>query len=140
MSSKSTPESKRKAVLDAARAELGKTDPTPYEVSVLGYKSGKVSWCGIFALAMLRKVGLTNWLWELGRGFLYRLPQTKDPKPGDLFYMNALQHHGIVEDILPDGRVVTLNGNSDGGAVARVVREPSTIAAYYSIEPLVRSV
>jgi hypothetical protein len=128
---------KREDFLNRVRAELGKKDPTPYEVDALGYKpTSKLSWCGIFALSMLRQVGLTNWKWEIGKGFLYRLPVTKNPLPGDLFYQHNQNHHGIVEEVRPDGMVVTLNGNSTGGAVARVVRQPSTIAAYYSIAPL----
>lgn len=131
----------RTALLDAARSQLGKTDPTPYLLDALGYvPTDRLSWCGIFALAMLHSVGLAKGLtWELGKGFLYRLPRTENPLPGDLFYMNANQHHGIVESFEPDG-VVTLNGNSVGGAVARVVRDPTTIAAYYSIQPLIDEV
>lgn len=129
----------RQRVLAAARAELGKDDPNPYAVEALGYRPTEdYEWCGLFALAILHWAGLAkDWLWELEKGFLYRLPTTTTPQPGDLFYIDAENHHGIVEEVQPDGRIVTLNGNSTDGKVARVVRDPSEIRAFYSITPLI---
>jgi hypothetical protein len=129
----------RTRFLDAVRGELGVSDPSVYYDSALGYQPTQdLSWCGIFVLAMLHRVGLALGIrWEVGKGFLFRLPTTEQPKPGDLFYQHDKNHHGVVESVKPDGSIVTLNGNSAGGQVARVVRRPETIAAYYSIAPLI---
>ncbi|MEJ2325413.1 MAG: hypothetical protein P8Y27_04955 [Chromatiaceae bacterium] len=132
---------KREELLEAIRGELGKTDPAPYYANALqGTASADTDWCGIFSLSMLKRVGIApaDWWWIIRKGFLFRLPPTKHPLPGDQFYMDENNHHGTVEAIRPDGMVVTLDGNSWGGAVARNVRDPSTIAGYYSIEPLLQ--
>lgn len=132
----------RTRFLEAVRGELGVTDPSVYYDSALGYQpTTPVSWCGLFVLAMLHRVGLAQGImWQLGKGFLFRLPTTKSPVPGDLIYLHEDQHHGIFECKNPDGTISTLNGNSTGGAVARVNRDPKTIAAYYSITPLIEEV
>lgn len=134
----------RELVLKKARAELGSTDPTPYYATALGYQpEGDEEWCGVFALAMLKAAGLApEWMWEVPEGFLYRLPRAKTVQPADMFYSEKRNHHGIVEQLNRDasGRietVQTLDGNSVGGAVARNVRSPEEISAYYSIAPLI---
>lgn len=136
-------DARREEFLEAARAELGRTDPGPYyRWAVLTAVSEYQQWCGVFVLAMLKKVELApaDWWWSFGNnnkwGFLYRLPRTDHPKPGDLYYIDApLQHHGIVEEVF-ETAIATIDGNSSGGAVARNRRTYREVSAFYSIEPL----
>ena len=70
---------------------------------------------------------------------------TKNPQPGDLvFYdfpddVHRIQHVGIVEKVLADGRIQTIEGNtstgatgsqSNGGTVARRTRETRYVVGY----------
>jgi hypothetical protein len=95
------------------------------------------AWCGQFALYVLRAAGLTDWAWEVGRGFAWRLPRTANPEPGDIAYIDQpYQHHAIV--VRADTREIwTIDGNSDGGKVASKSRPRSDFSAFYSIAPLV---
>jgi hypothetical protein len=138
-----TPDAKREAFLEAARAELGNDDPTRYfHWAVLSTVTGHLDWCGVFALAMLKQVELApaDWWWSFGKdgkwGFLYRLERTEDPRPGDLYYMDQpKQHHGIVEEVF-ENAIATIDGNSTGGAVCRNRRTLAEVSAFYSIEEL----
>jgi hypothetical protein len=98
----------------------------------------KKSWCGIFALWCLRCAGACpeSIVWDLsGDGFLFRLPRTTDPKPGDIGYIAApFQHHFVVERIDEQG-VHSIDGNTP--IVARKVRPREHITAFYSIEPFI---
>ncbi|MCP1289807.1 CHAP domain-containing protein [Chromobacterium sp. S0633] len=64
------------------------------------------------------------------------------PAPGDVFVMDfgkGQGHTGFVEAVLPDGRIQTVEGNTnadgsrEGYAVARRVRDPKTIRGYLRI-------
>lgn len=138
-----TPEAKREQFLEAARAELGNDDPERYfHWAVLKKVTGHLDWCGIFILAILKQQELApaDWWWAFGEnkqyGFLFRLPRTTTPRPGDLYYIDApKRHHGIVEEVFEDA-IATIDGNSWGGAVARNRRTLVEVSAFYSIEPL----
>lgn len=104
-------------------------------------------YCGIFALAMLHAEGLGVTVnWEIGGkhpGFASRLPQTKEPEPGDVFVdtkPNAkgvrVYHHGLIEErYQKDGKwwLRTIEGNTPG--VVRRDRPEPVGLVYYSIEP-----
>lgn len=128
----------REDVVRIARAELGKSDPLPYWHEVL--TSGPPyppQWCGAFALYCLRRAGLTDWHWEIGKGFLSRLKRTSDPQPGDIGYQDQpFQHHFVVVEV--DTHTLTsIDGNQGTPGVQerhRAVASPKL--AFYSIESL----
>lgn len=95
-------------------------------------------WCGGFALHCLHEsgIGTDDLKWEIGKGFLYRLPRVNIPKPGDLVYFHRKQHHAIFERF-ERNMVCTIDGNQSGGLVARRKRPKSWVAGYYSIENLI---
>jgi hypothetical protein len=92
----------RAYVVELARGELGKSDPAVYWREVLGPKwvgPYPKHWCGAFCLWALRQAGLTDWEWEVGKGFLWRLQRTKTPEPGDIGYVDQpFQHHFLVTE------------------------------------------
>lgn len=127
----------RDAVVAAATSQAGRTDPEPYWRDVLGNAAPPYppSWCGAFALWCLRRGAACDWSWQIGRGFLWRLPTTTDPQPGDIGYVDRFQHHAVV--IAADGSTIrSCDGNAMGGTVAERVRPRSDYAAFYSIVPL----
>jgi len=139
------PADKRAAVVAAAVRELGKGDQTPYVTDALGYPTTAIySWCGMFALWALHQAGLAKaWHWELGTGFLYRLPRVPPntlPQPGDIAYFHEpFRHHAIVESVDPIAMTVTIiNGNGTDGKVTRSTVPVSQPTAFYSIDPLVQ--
>ena len=134
---------KREKVLQVALNELGTQDWRKYMKGVtIQQNATDFHWCGVFALWVLHQAGLArNVKWDLstGKGFLYRLPMTKNPKPGDLAYFHNLQHHAIVERV--DGNFLyTIDGNSGNPSKVRQNRRPiSSAAAFYSIEPFLNA-
>lgn len=131
-------DNKRAQVVELARAELGKRDLARYFASAAPAFLGSnpaPEWCGIFGLYVLRTVGLTDWQWRIGLGFLYRLPVTTSPKPGDMAYFDKNQHHAIVAGVRGD-EVDLINGNGMGGVVTASTAPLSKAKAYYSIQPL----
>jgi len=137
--------SPRARVAAAARSQLGKADTTKYWASALPGQNPNtgLSWCGVFALWALHSAGLaTNWLWQLGKGFLMTtktsLPTTTSPQMGDIAYFTANQHQAVVLSVDPMNRTVELaNGNGTGGVVTRSVVPFSSVYAFFSIAPLV---
>lgn len=130
----------RSLVVDTALREVGTYDPSRYWMDAYGYvPDAKYAWCGVFALWVLRQVGLTDWKWKTGKGFIYengvaRLPITKSPLPGDIaYYDQPYQHYAIVERVIGD-RVSLVAGNTPNVSTSQVATSKAT--AYYSIEPL----
>jgi len=123
----------RQAFVDWCLAQKDNDDPSGYLVRVGLPADAHVSWCGIMLLAGLNELGLCDWEWEIGKGYLYRLRSTKFPKPGDTAYYKRNQHHACW---VGDGRVV--NGNGTGGRVTvtevNPLRPPD---AFFSLAPLV---
>ncbi len=132
--------SPRKRVVSAAAGELGKGSAAPYWQDVLGSAIGAPpEWCGAFTLWALHRAGLAkDWKWEIGKGYLYRLPTTTNPEPGDVAYFDRFQHQAIVESVTPTD-VVLLNGNGAGGKVTRTNVPRSNVRAFYSIAPLLKA-
>ena len=135
------PGNKRAAVVKAAMGEVGSNDIQKYwSAAAPGALIAKgTSWCGGFALWALKQVGLaTNIFWEFGKGFLYHLPITHSPQPGDIAYVaQPYQHHAVVESANTDGTVNLINGNGEGGKVSLSKTPMSHVTAFYSIEPLI---
>lgn len=140
------PVSRRARVVEAATDALGITDARPFWRAVLppGTPESQYpkDWCGAFALWCLHRAGLgLDLQWEFGPpnyGFLWRLPTTQDPLPGDIAYFDNNQHHALVTDIgLIGDRVGLINGNGTGAAVTASSTERTHAAAYYSIQPLI---
>ncbi len=118
------------------------------------------AWCGGFALWCLREAGLAagvSWIDQVG--FLakncraVRLGKGEAPKPGDVAFFKAKQHHAVVEAVrpvfvtMPDGSDETpafdmtesefdsIDGNQP--AIELRTQRPFFAAyAFYSIEPL----
>jgi hypothetical protein len=129
----------RQKVVAAAMSQVGKSDASPYWRDTLGNESAPKEWCGAFALWALHRAKLAHdVMWAIGKGFLYRLPQTKEPKPGDIAYKDQPnQHHAVVEYVTPT-QVGVINGNGLGGKVTRsVIARNMPGVTFFSIEPLV---
>lgn len=98
-------------------------------------------WCGAFALWCLHQAGIGLELhWEFGPphyGFLWNLPITHEPKPGDIAYLDKpWQHHAIVVEVV-DGVVHTIDGNQGSLEPIKTHEAPlSHWTAFYSIESL----
>ncbi len=130
--------SKRRLVVDLATAEIGKSDAAKYWREAL--QSGPPyppHWCGAFALWALREAGLTDWYWQIGKGFLWRLPRTKNPLPGDIGYQDQpFQHHFVVAEV--GGLTLTsVDGNQGTPGVQERNRKLDLYKyTFFSIAPL----
>lgn len=125
----------RRRVVEIAAGNIGaKTAADFWDVCGAEPFSSKLAWCGIFALHCLHAADVAppEIKWEFGRGFLYHLPPTTTPQPGDIGYIHhPFQHHLIVESV--DGDTVTsIDGNTP--IVARKKRAKRDITTFYSIE------
>src|SRR5262245_28542826 len=131
----------RRKVVKKAIGEVGKNDAAKYWRNVLpGSSMFPNDWCGGFALWALHQAGLApQWNWEIGKGFLWRLPTTQNPKAGDIAYFDLNQHHAIVRRINADNTVTLINGNGVGRQVTETVRPMASVRAFYSIQPLIDS-
>jgi hypothetical protein len=121
---------KGSAVVAAAAGEVGQAEQPPgsndspriamYRQATAG-APGPGPWCAYFASWACRQAGLP--IGENGAGGgsvdgLYAWAQrvgraegpSYTPKPGDLIVWN--EHIGVVENVLPDGSVQTIEGNS----------------------------
>ena len=122
-----------------AQAEVGQAEQPPgsndskriaeYRTATDG--SGVGPWCNYFVSWLAKKSGAP--LGEAGQGFglvdaCYAWAQRtgranpvdsgQPPKPGDLIVWD--EHIGIVEQVLPDGRIQTIEGNSSDQVSRRV--------------------
>jgi hypothetical protein len=121
-----------------AAAELGQTEQPPgsndstriaeYRTATAG--SGIGPWCNYFVSWVAKQSGAP--LGEQGQGFGavaatwdwaqrtgHALPAGTTPQPGDLIVWDG-RHIGMVEAVLPDGRVQTIEGNSSNMVTRRV--------------------
>lgn len=134
------PDEIREKLLQVAHAELGTSDSRSYWLGALGsYPGTKFAWCGIFALWCLKRLELCDWKWVVGKGFLYRLPRTTDPKPGDVAYFDKpYQHHALVQQVEGD-QLYLIQGNY--GVPGRVAESVCSISAkkpvFFSVAQLV---
>jgi hypothetical protein len=121
-----------------AQAELGQTEQPPgsndspriaeYRTATAG--SGIGPWCNYFVSWVAKQAGAP--LGEQGQGFGAvaatwdwaqrtgrAIPPTQPPQPGDLIVWDGT-HIGMVESVLPDGRIQTIEGNSSNMVTRRV--------------------
>lgn len=131
-----------------AAAELGQAEQPPgsndspriatYRSATAGAVVGP--WCAYFVSWVARQAGAP--LGDHGEGFgsvdaLYAWAQRAGralpngpgvtPRPGDLIVWD--EHVGIVERVLPDGRIQTIEGNSSD-RVSRNVHSPTSAIGY----------
>jgi peptidoglycan hydrolase-like protein with peptidoglycan-binding domain len=98
--------------------------------------NGLVSWCGIFATWAVMTGGGTCGPWDAGPRCSSMTRITKDPKPGDVGYFTANQHHCIIASVNGD-QIETIDGNSyDGssggnGAITSKTRSRHDFAAFF---------
>jgi hypothetical protein len=140
----------RNRIVAQAASQIGSTDPSPYWLDAFGsVPSSKLAWCGVFALWVLRMVGLTARKWVAGKGFIFvddagnaaakpYLPIVKSPAMGDIAYFDKpYQHYALVEEV--DGDTVHLIA----GNTPNVGRQKTTIssgkAVFFSVAPLLPS-
>jgi hypothetical protein len=126
------------AALNVARAEVGVAEQPPgsndspriaqFRQATAG--SGVGPWCAYFVSWAAREAGTP--LGDQGQGFgrvddVYAWAQRAGkaqpasagpPQPGDLIVWD--EHIGIVESVLPDGRIQTVEGNSSDQVSRRV--------------------
>jgi len=121
-----------------AQRELGQTEQPPgsndspriaeYRTATAG--SGVGPWCNYFVSWVAKQAGAP--LGEQGQGFGAvaatwdwaqrtgrAVPATERPNPGDLIVWDGT-HIGMVESVLADGRVQTIEGNSSNMVTRRV--------------------
>ena len=123
-----------------AQGEVGQAEQPPgsnNSARIAQYRSatagapGPGPWCAYFVSWLARGAGVP--VGDQGQGFgsvdaLYAWAQKsgraipassgQDPKPGDLIVWD--EHIGIVESVLPDGRIQTIEGNSSDRVSRRV--------------------
>lgn len=75
-------------------------------------KPGLPSWCGIFALWALKTGGANVGDWGMGTG-IPGIRQVKDPKPGDIGYLEQNQHYCLIHSVDGD-TVYSVDGNTVG--------------------------
>ncbi|HVV87311.1 MAG TPA: CHAP domain-containing protein, partial [Kofleriaceae bacterium] len=76
--------------------------------------NGLPSWCGIFATYAVITGGGNAGTWTSGNRVSAMNKVTNDPKPGDVGYFDAHQHHCIIAAVDGD-RIETIDGNSFDG-------------------------
>jgi hypothetical protein len=126
------------AIVNLVRGEVGVAEQPPgsndapriaqYRQATVG--SGVGPWCAYFTSWAAREAGVP--LGENGQGFgrvddVYAWAQragkaipagSGQPQPGDLIVWD--EHIGVVESVLPDGRIQTIEGNSSDQVSRRV--------------------
>jgi len=126
------------AIVALIQKEVGQAEQPPgsndspriaqYRQATAG--SGVGPWCAYFVSWAARSVGAP--LGEQGQGFGAvaatwdwaqrtgrAMPTTQTPSPGDLVVWDG-RHIGMVEAVLPDGRIQTIEGNSSNMVTRRV--------------------
>jgi len=99
-------------------------------------------WCAYFVSWAARQAGapLGNmgqgfgsvdqlWSWAQSSGRAYQGTQ-QQPQPGDLIVFH--EHVGMVESVLPDGRIQTIEGNSSD-QVSRRIHAPGDAMGYVRV-------
>jgi soluble lytic murein transglycosylase-like protein len=141
-------------MLKFARREIGEVEQTEndspriavYRRATDGSAAGQ-PWCAYFVSWVARKSGhplgddeqgfgsvRELWDWALGEDRAVVARRGTVPEPGDLvvFGPNYGGHIGIVEKVLPNGDIQTIEGNYSD-KVTRVVRQPDIVAGFVSM-------
>ncbi len=97
-------------------------------------------WCGALCLFAIHRAELgldVFWRGGFAARVLRQLGKGEVPKPGDVAYFKKNQHHAIVEHVDALARTVdTIDGNQEPGIVRKLARPFSSVAGFYSLEPL----
>jgi len=133
----SAPTSAGQAIVNLVRGEVGQAEQPPgsndspriaqYRQATVG--SGVGAWCAYFTSWAAREAGVP--LGDAGQGFgrvddVYAWAQqagkaipagSGPPQPGDLIVWD--EHIGVVEAVLPDGSIQTIEGNSSDAVTRR---------------------
>jgi hypothetical protein len=132
------PTSAGQAIVQLVRGEVGQAEQPPgsndspriaeYRTATAG--SGVGPWCNYFVSWAAKQAGAP--LGEQGQGFGAvaatwdwaqrtgrAMGPTEKPNPGDLIVWDG-RHIGMVESVLPDGRIQTIEGNSSNMVTRRV--------------------
>jgi hypothetical protein len=137
-------------MVQIAKGEVGQAEQPPgsndspriaqYRSATAG-AGGPAPWCAYFVSWVARQAGaplgdqgqgfgavddLWGWAQRTGRA----IPAGQRPQPGDLAVFN--EHVGVVESVLPDGRIQTIEGNFSD-RVARNVRPASDPIGYVRV-------
>jgi hypothetical protein len=143
--------------LDMARSFIGLVEGPGNNQTIFGEYTGYnyQPWCGSFCKYILDKTGTggepspvytpsgVQGYRSVGRF----IPRNGNPEPGDLVFFDwaggqsagGTDHVGMVEAVLPDGRIQTIEGNtssgssgsqSDGGGVWRRIRTRGNIVGF----------
>ncbi len=97
-------------------------------------------WCGAYVLFGLHKAGLARdvrWIPGIGFASPEDLPivSGRNIQPGDLLYVERLQHHAMVVSYDPETGIITsVDGNQPGIAIRQ---RHATGVTVYSIQPFV---
>ena len=125
------------AIVAAVRPEVGQTEQPPgsndspriaqYRQATAG-APGPGPWCAYFVSWAARQAGVP--IGDSGQGFGRvddvmawgqragkALPAGAKPQPGDLIIWD--EHMGIVEEVTPDGKIRTIEGNSSDSVARR---------------------
>jgi hypothetical protein len=140
-------------VLSAAESQVGQSEQPPgsnespaiaeYRSATAGADAG-APWCAYFVSWAARQAGepigpggqglgsvSEIWSWAQSTGRAVSNGPGVVPRPGDLIVFGD-QHVGIVREVLPDGRIGTVEGNYDN-RVAANVRSGSEATGYVSM-------
>ncbi len=140
-------------VLGAAESQVGQSEQPPgsnespaiaeYRSATAGAEPG-APWCAYFVSWAARQAGepigpggqglgsvSEIWSWAQSTGRAISNGPGVVPRPGDLIVFGD-QHVGIVREVLPDGRIATVEGNYDN-RVAANVRSAGEATGYVSM-------
>jgi CHAP domain len=126
-------------IVAAAAGEVGQAEQPPgsndspriamYRQATAG-SPGPGPWCGYFVSWACKQAGVplmdggtgsgsvdAIYAWAQRTGRAQPASSSYTPKPGDLIVFN--EHIGLVENVLPDGRIQTIEGNSSDQVARR---------------------
>ena len=140
-------------VLAAAESQIGQSEQPPgsnespaiaeYRAATAGAEPG-APWCAYFVSWAARQAGepigpggaglgsvSEIWSWAQSTGRAVQNGPGVVPRPGDLIVFGD-QHVGIVREVLPDGRIATVEGNYENRVSANV-RSAGEATGYVSM-------
>jgi hypothetical protein len=135
----------------AAQGEIGQAEQPPgsndsariamYRTATAG--SGVGPWCAYFVSWAARQAGAPLgdqgqgfgsvdqlWSWAQRTGRAYTPGSGQQPQPGDIIVFH--EHVGLVESVLPNGQIQTIEGNSSN-MVARRVHAPGDAIGFVHV-------
>jgi hypothetical protein len=141
-------------VLKVARDQLGTGESPPGSNMTrygVWYGMNRVPWCAIFQSWILDQAGYTGYRYAYcpfvvrdARAGKNGLSWVNDPRAGDqiLYDWNGdgvADHIGIIEAIAPNGKFVTIEGNTDHDEVRRELRSRQVVLGFCRVNSLSRA-